>query len=87
MNSDPIKLGDEIEDVVAKVRGIAHGRVEYLDGTVYWIVQPGADDQGGAQKEVHCSDAYCKRVGDGVRIKPKPPTGFHIRDENDAEQS
>lgn len=80
MNSDPIKLGDEIEDVVAKVRGIAHGRVEYLDGSVYWIIQPGSDSEGGLQKEVHSQDAYCVRIGDGVRIEPKPPIGFHARE-------
>jgi len=32
MNKKSIQLGDDIEDVTAKVRGIAIGRVEYLDG-------------------------------------------------------
>lgn len=75
-----IQLGDEIEDIVTKVRGIAHGRVEYLDGTIYWIIQPQADEGAIVAKEWHASDAYCKRIGDGVRIKPKKPTGFHIRE-------
>lgn len=76
-----IKLGDEIEDVVAKVRGIAHGRVEYLDGSIYWIIQPPAEDGALLAKEVHSQDAYCRRIGDGVYLKPKPKAGFHVRDE------
>lgn len=79
MAEQPIKLGDEVEDVVAKVRGIAHGRVEYLDGAVYWIIQPAADADGGLMKDVHSQDAYCRRVGDGVYLKPKPTMGFHVR--------
>lgn len=77
---DEIKLGDEIEDVVAKVRGIAHARVEYLDGSVYWIIQPPAEDGAVLAKEVHSQDSYCRRIGDGVRLKPKPKVGFHARD-------
>lgn len=71
-----IKLGDEVEDVVAKVRGIAHGRVEYLDGSVYWIIQPPADAGVELAKEVHSQAGYCVKVGDGVYMKPKPPLGF-----------
>ena len=74
-----IRLGDEIEDMVAKVRGIAHGRVEYLDGSVYWIIQPRSEDGAVVAKEVHAQDAYCQRVGDGIRVKPKPPLGFNVR--------
>lgn len=76
MPARKIKLGDEIEDMVAKVRGIAHGRVEYLDGSVYWIIQPPAEDEAILAKEVHSQEAYCRRVGDGVYVKPKPPAGF-----------
>lgn len=72
-----IKLGDEVEDVVARVRGIVHGRVEYLDGSVYWIVQPPSIDGAEVAKEVHVQEAYCVRVGDGVYVKPKPPLGFN----------
>lgn len=78
MAAPDIKLGDEVEDVVAKVRGIAHGRVEYLDGSVAWIIQPPAIE-GELAKEVHVQDAYARRVGDGIRIEPKPPMGFHAR--------
>ena len=52
MPAAAIKLGDEVEDIVAKVRGIAHGRVEYLDGSVYWIIQPPSID-GELAKEIH----------------------------------
>lgn len=81
MAVDKIRLGDEIEDVVAKVRGIAHGRVEYLDGSVAWIIQPPCDSEGNLTKEVHSQDAYCRRIGDGVRIEPRQPLGFHARNE------
>ncbi len=81
MPKTKIELGDEIEDVVAKVRGIAHGRVEYLDGSVAWIIQPLGVDGSELAKEVHTQDAYARRIGDGVRIKPKPPMGFHARAE------
>ena len=80
MPKTKIELGDEIEDVVAKVRGIAHGRVEYLDGSVAWIIQP-PSAEGELAKEVHTQDAYARRVGDGVRVKSKPPMGFHARAE------
>ena len=76
-----IKLGDEIEDVVSKVRGIAHGHLKYLDGTEYWIIQPKALENAELAKEVHASAAYCRRVGDGVYPKPKPPMGFQAQDE------
>jgi hypothetical protein len=78
----PIELGDEVEDIVAKVKGIAHGRVEYLDGSVYWIVQPPADPDGNLTKDIHVQDAYCVRVGDGVRVEPKSQIGFHAREGN-----
>ena len=81
MPKTKIELGDEIEDVVAKVRGIAHGRVEYLDGSVAWIIQPPGVDGSELAKEVHTQDAYARRVGDGVRVKSKPPMGFHARAE------
>lgn len=81
MPKTKIELGDEIEDVVAKVRGIAHGRVEYLDGSVAWIIQPPALEGAELAKEVHSQDAYVRRVGDGVRVKPKPPMGFHARND------
>lgn len=81
MPKTKIELGDEIEDVVAKVRGIAHGRVEYLDGSVALIIQPPALEGSELAKEVHSQDAYVVRIGDGVRVKPKPPMGFHARAE------
>lgn len=80
MSKKGIKLGDEIEDVVAKVRGIAHGRVEYLDGSVYWIIQPPAEDGAILAKEVHSQEAYCRRVGDGVHVERKRVMGFQAKD-------
>lgn len=80
MPKSKIKLGDEIEDVVTKVRGIANAHVKYLDGTEYWIIQPQALEGAELAKEVHASAAYCRRVGDGVYIKPKPQVGFHARE-------
>lgn len=80
MSESKIKLGDEIEDVVTKVRGIAHAHLVYLDGTEYWIIQPQALENAELAKEVHASAAYCRRVGDGVYVKPKPQVGFHARE-------
>lgn len=73
----PIKLGDEIEDVTSKLSGIAVGRVEYLSGSVHWIIQPYTADDNVLLSTQHVPEAYCKRVGDGVRIKSKPPMGFN----------
>ena len=78
MSKKGIQLGDEIEDVVAKVRGIAQGHVEYLDGTSAWLLQP-PYNQGERVPVVEVQDAYAIRVGDGVRVTPKPPMGFHAR--------
>lgn len=83
MANKGIKLGDEIEDVVSKVRGIAHGHLKYLDGTEYWIIQPQALENAELAKEVHASAAYCKRIGNGVYPKPKPQMGFHTEDAKD----
>lgn len=76
-----IKLGDEVEDVVSKVRGILQGHVRYLDGSEYYIVQPPALENAELTKEVHVSIAYCRRIGDGVYPKPKPTMGFHVENE------
>lgn len=74
--TQPIKLGDEIEDVVSKVRGIAHGEVKYLDGTEYWIIQPQSFENAEIAKEVHAAKPYCKRIGEGVYPSERQPMGF-----------
>jgi hypothetical protein len=72
-----IQLGNEIVDVVSKVRGIAHGRVEYLDGTRHWIIQPEAVE-GVKQPEVYAPVEYCEYVSAGVLVAPpKKVMGFH----------
>lgn len=78
--TDRITLGDEVEDVTAKVRGIATGKVKYLDGSVAWLIQPPYDEDGNRVAVVEVQDAYAKRVGDGVRVAPKPTMGFHARE-------
>lgn len=80
MPKPKIKLGDEVEDVVSKVRGIAHGHVQYLDGTEYWIIQPPALENAELAKEVHASANYCRRVGDGVYLEQKKQVGFYARE-------
>ena len=77
MNKDiSIVLGDEIEDITAKVKGICVGRTEYLDGSVSYYLQPPYDDNGNRVNLVEVQEAYAKKVGDGIRVKPKKPTGF-----------
>lgn len=80
MPKTKIELGDEIEDVTSGLRGIAIGRAEYLSGAVHWILQPPLDDGGLPQRDQYIPDAYVKRVGDGVRVPPKPEMGFHARE-------
>jgi len=75
-----IKLGDEIEDVTSKTIGIATGKVEYLSGAVYWIVQPYTTDDNVALKEVYVPEAYCIYKGPGVYPDKKPPMGFRAVD-------
>lgn len=77
MNKKSIQLGDEIEDVTAKVRGIAIGQVKYLDGSKAWLLQPPFDEDGNRIATVEVQEAYAVRVGDGVRVAPKPVMGFH----------
>jgi hypothetical protein len=77
MAKKAIRLGDEIEDVTSKLSGIAVGRAEYLSGQVYWIIQPYTTDDNVALKPEYVPEAYCRRVGDGVYVKPKPIMGFH----------
>lgn len=80
MSKKGIQLGDEIEDVTARVRGIATGRVNYLDGSKAWLLQPPYDEDGNRIAVVEVQDAYAVRVGDGVRVAPKPIMGFHARE-------
>lgn len=71
-----IKLGNEIEDIVTKAKGIAHGHVEYLDGTEYWIIQPPFVD-GEKVGEVHAPAQYCQFISEGVHAIPvKRQLGF-----------
>lgn len=79
MSQKGIQLGDEIEDVTAKVRGIVVGRVEYLDGSIAWLTQPPYDTDGNRVAVVEVQDAYAQKVGEGVRVEPKPVMGFHVR--------
>lgn len=72
-----IRLGNEIEDIVTKVRGIAHGRIEYLDGTTHWIIQPPIDESGAKMPEVYAPVEYCSYVSEGVQAQPvKRQMGF-----------
>jgi len=78
--SKSIQLGDEIKDVTTNQVGIALGRAEYLNGGKYWILQPQVFEDNIAPREQFIPEAYIERVGDGVRVEPKPPMGFHARD-------
>lgn len=80
MPKQNISLGDEIEDVTCKVRGIATGHVNYLDGSEAWLLQPPYDEDGVRVPVVEVQVAYAKRVGDGVYVKPKSVMGFHAND-------
>ncbi len=75
-----IKLGDEVEDVVSKVRGIAHGHLKYLDGTEYWMIQPAWLENTEGASDVRASAAYCRRIGDGVYLTSKPLMGFNVNE-------
>lgn len=80
--SKKIRLGDEIEDVTAKLRGIAIGRIEYLDGSIAWLIQPPSEDERVLISRVEVQDAYAKQVGKGVYPDPKPPMGFHVGEDS-----
>lgn len=84
MATQKIQLGDEIEDVTAKVRGIAIGQVNYLDGTRAWLMQPQYDDNGRRIPVIEVQDAYAIRVAAGVRVEPKKSAGFHVSEAYDA---
>lgn len=84
MPKETIRLGDEIEDVTSKTKGIAMGRVEYLSGAIYWILQPYTVEDNVMVRTQEIPDAYCKRVGDGVYPTKKPRPGFHVRELDDA---
>ena len=81
MNKKSIQLGDEIEDVTTHQVGIALGHAKYLNGASYWILQPYVMQDNIAPREQFIPEAYIKRHGDGVYVKPKPPIGFHARNE------
>lgn len=77
MAKTKIRLGNEIEDIVTKVRGIAHGHIEYLDGTQHWIIQPPVDESGAKMPEIYAPVEYCRWISDGVHtIEVKRQLGF-----------
>jgi hypothetical protein len=80
MARQTIKLGDDIEDVTAKATGIAIGRVEYLDGSVAWLMQPKYGEDGTRIPIIEVQDAYARRIGEGVYVEPKQQAGFHARE-------
>lgn len=82
MPKKSIKLGDEIEDITSKTWGIAVGRTEWLSGGTDWIVQPYTTDDNEMLRTVTVPDAYAVRRGDGVYPEPKPPMGFHAREQD-----
>lgn len=61
-----IRLGNEIEDIVSKVRGIAHGHINYLDGTEHWIIQP-PTHEGAKVAETYAPAEYCIYISEGVQ--------------------
>lgn len=71
-----IKLGDEIEDVTSKSRGIAVGKVEYLNGAICYVIQPPAVDSTLPGK-IEIESEYAKKVSDGVR-SIKKRVGFDV---------
>lgn len=73
-----INLGDEIQDVTAKLSGIAIGRIEYLDGRIAWLIQPPSPDEKALMERIEVEDAYARKVGKGVYPDPKPLAGFHV---------
>lgn len=79
MSKKSIRLGNLIEDVTAKVTGIAIGRVEYLDGAKAWLLQPQYTEDGNRVPVVEVQDAYANYVDEGVYVEPKTVMGFHAR--------
>lgn len=80
MGKKSIQLGDEIIDVTSKTSGIAIGKVEYLSGAKYWIIQPTTTDDNVMIKQEYVPDAYCEYVSPGVYPKPAKVMGFHARE-------
>lgn len=79
MENEIIRLGDQIQDVTSGLVGIAIGRIEYLSGAIFWILQPPLDNNNTPQRDQYIPDAYAKRIGDGVYVEPKTELGFHAR--------
>lgn len=84
MANSEIILGDEIEDITAKVRGICVGRAEYLDGARSYFLQPPYDDNGNRVNLVEVQESYAIKVGDGIRVEPKQSAGFRVSEINNA---
>lgn len=76
-----INLGDEVEDVTAKIRGIVIGRIEYLDGAKAWLIQPASPDERVLINRIEVQDGYARKIGKGVYPDPKPPIGFNVGEE------
>lgn len=81
--SKDIKLGDEIEDVTTHQVGVALGFAEYLNGGKYWVLQPYVSRDNIAPREQFIPEAYVKRIGEGVRVQPKPMMGFNASQPRD----
>lgn len=63
---DEITLGCEVEDLVSGFRGIATGRIEYMNGCVQYSVKPKLDKDGKVLAAEWFDVQSLRRVGDGI---------------------
>lgn len=64
-----IMLGEEIEDIASGFRGIAHEKVTFSNGCVYFaIVSKTARDQNGKPTRIFLSHRQLKKVGNGLTV-------------------
>lgn len=69
-----IQLGNEVQDIVSGIKGIAVARHEFLNGCIRFSIQQKADKEGKMPDEKWLDVGQLKVVGKGVSI-PKKNTG------------
>ena len=71
METNDIKLGNQVKDIVTGFEGIATHRLEYLDGTVdIGVKAKSTKSDDKLPQPQYVSITQLEKTGEGIHIKP-----------------
>ena len=69
--NEEIMLGDEIQDRVTGIKGIATAKIIFLNGCVQYSIKPRADKDGKEITATFVDSQQIKRLGEGLNKKSR----------------